>query len=55
MKMAAKEPGQIQHILDKIYEYEQMEFEKGFETLGLKLITYDDFEEIPMLLEQISN
>jgi len=55
MKMPDREPGQIQHILDKIYEYEQMEFEKGFETLGLKLITYDDFGEIATVLEEISN
>jgi len=55
MKMPDKEPGQIQHILQKIYEYEDLEFEKGFETLGLKLITFDDFSDIPLVLQQISS
>ncbi|MBL7703744.1 MAG: SIR2 family protein [Ferruginibacter sp.] len=55
MKMPDREPAQIQNILNRIYEYEQMEFEKGFETLGLNLITYDDFGEIATVLEEISH
>jgi hypothetical protein len=55
MKMPDKEPDQIQNILDKIYQYETQEFEKGFENMGLKLITFDDYEEIPQVLREISN
>lgn len=54
MKMPDKEPGQIINILNNIYKYEKMEFAKGFETLGLKLITYDDFSEIATVLNEIS-
>jgi hypothetical protein len=54
MKMPDKEPYQIQNILDKIYEYETQEFEKGFENLGLNLITFDEFDEIPEILHEIS-
>lgn len=55
MKMEDKEPFQIQYILDKIYEYETQEFEKGFENLGLNLITFDEFDEIPEILNEISS
>jgi hypothetical protein len=55
MKMPDKEPYQIQYILENIYRYEEDEFEKGFENLGLKLITFDEFEEIPEILANISN
>lgn len=54
MKMPANEPYQIQKILDNIYKYEIDEFEKGFENLGLKLITFDEFEEIPLILQEIT-
>lgn len=55
LKMPGKEPRQIQDILDKIYKYETQEFEKGFENLGLNLITFDDFDEIPEILFEISS
>lgn len=54
MKLPAKEAKQIQQILDKIYEYEIHEFERGFENIGLNLITFDDFDEIPEILHAIS-
>jgi len=53
MKMPDKEPYQIQKILENIYRYEEDEFEKGFENLGLKLITFDDFDEIPEIISAI--
>ena len=53
MKMPDKEPYQIQNILDNIYRYERDEFEKGFENLGLNLITFDEFDEIPQIISQI--
>jgi hypothetical protein len=53
MKLPDKEPGQIFEILLKIYQYETAEFEKGFNNLGLKLITFDEFEEIPEILGKI--
>ena len=55
LKMPQKEPSQINDILDKIYRYERAEFYKGFENFGLKLITFDTFDEIPEVLNQISN
>jgi hypothetical protein len=55
MKMSDKEPRQIRQLLEKIYHYEDNEFEKGFESLGLHLITIDEFDEIPKVLERISN
>jgi hypothetical protein len=55
MKMPGKEAGQIQNILDKIYIYESQEFEKGFENLGLNLITFEEFDEIPEILNAISS
>jgi len=55
MKLPAKETSQIQQILDKIYQYEALEFEKGFENLGLNLITFDEFYEIPRILDEISS
>jgi len=54
MKQEHKAPAQIQHILDRIYRYEEHEFERGFENLGLKLITFDEFDEIPEILSEIS-
>ena len=54
MKMPGKEPSQIQELLAKIYQYEKSEFEKGFETLGLHLITFDEFDEIPVVLKKIT-
>jgi ribosomal protein L22 len=54
MKMPEMEQRQILHILENIYRYEENEFEKGFENLGLKLITFDEFEEIPEILANIS-
>jgi len=54
MKMPDMEQKQIQYILENIYRYEENEFEKGFENLGLKLITFDEFEEIPEILANIS-
>jgi hypothetical protein len=54
MKMPDMEQRQILHILENIYRYEENEFEKGFENLGLKLITFDEFEEIPEILANIS-
>lgn len=53
MKMASMEINQIQFILGRIYRYEEEEFEHGFENLGLKLITFDEYDEIPLILEQI--
>jgi hypothetical protein len=53
MKMPGREPRQIQEILERIYRYEEIEFKKGFETLGLNLITFDEFPDIPLALEQI--
>jgi hypothetical protein len=53
MKMPGKEFVQIQSILDKIYKYEEQEFAKGFENLDLKLITFDEFDEIPSILDAI--
>jgi hypothetical protein len=53
MKMPDKEPRQIQQLLRKIYQYENSEFEKGFENLGLHLITFDDYDEIPLVLQKI--
>jgi len=55
LKMPDKEALQIQHILDKIYLYETQEFEKGFENLGLNLITFNEFDEIPEILHEISS
>ena len=55
MKYQDKEPDQIQRILEKIYEYERQEFERGFENIGLNLITFDEYEEIPEILDQISS
>jgi hypothetical protein len=54
LKMPDREPRQIQSILERIYRYEEMEFQKGFETLGLNLVTIDEFTDIPVALEQIS-
>jgi hypothetical protein len=54
MKMPEREPRQIQQLLEKIYQYENSEFEKGFENLGLHLITIDDFDEIQLVLQQIA-
>jgi hypothetical protein len=54
MKMPDKEPRQIQQLLDNIYRYESNEFQKGFESLGLHLITFDEFDEIPTILQQIA-
>jgi hypothetical protein len=55
MKFPGKEPSQIQNILDKIYKYEEQEFEKGFENIGLNLITFDEYNEIPQILNALSN
>ena len=55
MKMPDKEPRQIHNILRNIYRYEEQEFEKGFENLGLKLITFDEFDEISVILGEISS
>ena len=55
MKMPDKEPRQIQQLLQKIYQYENSEFEKGFENLGLHLITIDDYNEIPIVLQKIAD
>jgi hypothetical protein len=55
MKKLFKEPSQIQNILEKIYRYEEAEFEKGFENLGLNLITFDEFDEIPQILHEIAS
>ncbi|UVT18601.1 MAG: SIR2 family protein [Nitrospira sp.] len=56
MKMLDKEPRQIQQLLERIYHYEEKEFEKGFATLGLELITFDDYnDDIPDALQQISD
>jgi hypothetical protein len=55
MKMLEKEPRQIRDLLWRIYDYEQWEFAKGFETLGLRLVTFDDFTEIPGTLGMITN
>lgn len=56
MKIPNKEPQQIRKLLDRIYRYEEMEFEKGFAALGLKLITFDDYNrDIPAALEEISD
>ena len=54
MKIPDKEPRQIQQLLNKIYQYEDSEFEKGFENLGLHLITIDDYDEIQKVLKQIA-
>jgi hypothetical protein len=54
MKMPAREPQQIQQLLERIYRYEELEFEKGFATLGLELITFDDYTDLPGALQQIS-
>ncbi len=54
MKKPDKEARQIQQLLEKIYQYENSEFEKGFENLGLHLITIDDHDEIPLVLQQIA-
>lgn len=53
MKMAS-EPQQIQQLLRNIYRYENNEFKKGFESLGLHLITYDKHSEIPSILNRIA-
>lgn len=53
MKMPEKEPRQIQQLLSSIYRYEEMEFARGWETLGLKLMTFDDFSDIPTALQMI--
>ncbi len=53
MKMRS-EPEQIQQLLTNIYRYENNEFKKGFESLGLHLITYDEHSEIPSILDQIA-
>ena len=53
MKMPDKEPFQIQNILEQIYRYETQEFERGFENLGLELITFDEYDEIPSILKEI--
>lgn len=55
MKMIEKEPTQIKNLLENIYKYEKEEFHKGFENLGLKVITFDDFSEIEEVLSQISS
>jgi hypothetical protein len=55
MKMPEKEASQIQSFLDKIYYYESEEFEKGFSNIGLNLITFNEFDEIPEILNQISS
>jgi hypothetical protein len=55
MKLPAKEAFEIQQILNKIYEYEIQEFEVGIENLGLNLITFDDFDDIPEILREISD
>lgn len=55
MKMPEKEPRQIQDLLRSIYEYEELEFAKGFETLGLRLVTFDEFTEIPSALAMITD
>lgn len=55
MKMPDNEPRQIQQILEKIYVYEGNEFEKGFESLGIRIITFDEFDEIPVVLDRIAN
>jgi hypothetical protein len=54
VKMPGKEPRQIQALLRSIYQYEEEEFAKGFETLGLGLITFDEFAEIPQALATIA-
>lgn len=55
MKMPDKEPSQVQDLLKSIYRYESNEFKTGFESLGLHLITFDDFDEIPSILKDISS
>jgi hypothetical protein len=54
MKMPGKEPWQIQYLLEQIYQYGKSEFEKGFETLGLHLITFEEYKEIPLVLQKIT-
>jgi hypothetical protein len=54
LKMPGKEPWQIQQLLDRIYQYENNEFEKGFENLDLHLITVDSYAEIPLVMQQIT-
>jgi hypothetical protein len=54
MKIPDKEPRQIQQLLEKIYQYENSEFEKGFENIGLHLITFDDYDEIQLVLKNIA-
>ncbi len=44
----------LHQILENIYRYELSEFKKGFESLGLHLIIYDDHSEIPTILKQIA-
>lgn len=53
MKMPDKEPQQIQNILDRIYHYETEEFIRGFETLGLNMIAFEEYDEIPTILDDI--
>ena len=55
MKMPDKEPRQIEQLLASIYRYEEMEFKKGFQTLGLNLITFDEYSDVPDALASISS
>jgi hypothetical protein len=55
MKMPEKEPRQIQQLLLSIYRYEEMEFSKGFEALGLRIITIDEYSEVPRALQMIAS
>lgn len=54
VKSEDRETKQIKEILRKIYEYEATEFNKGFEGLGLMQITFDEFDEIPAILNEIA-
>jgi hypothetical protein len=53
IKKGGKAFSEIRSIMNKVYEYDRLEFHKGFESLGLSVITYDDHEEIPDVLNRI--
>jgi hypothetical protein len=53
MKLQEMEARQIKNILDRIYQYEKGDFERGFEMFGLNMVTFDDLGDVPSALKQI--
>ena len=55
IKAPDKEMRQIVQLMNLIFQYDESEFHKGYESLGLKILLINDFEEIPEILDGIAS